>query len=125
MRIDPEEQAEAITELGYLPPAEQVRLWQQACINKGMEPWRMLTIPASLDGHDCSLCSHLLTRQYEGDGGRRQYHWACGNGYLILETGRGTERIWIAPPDCQSFERWRPGTGSPAVATYRSDLLAR
>ena len=108
IKIKPEEQAESIVELGYLPPAEQVRLWQQACIDKGMEPWRLLTVPAPMNGHDCSLCTHLRTRQYEGEGGRRQYHWACGLGYLILETGRGTERIWIAPPECTSFERWYP-----------------
>lgn len=106
--IDPEEQADLIIELGRLAPVEQVRLWQKACINKGMEPWRLLTIPASLEGHDCSLCTHLLTRQYAREGGRRQYHWACGEGYLILETGRGTERIWIAPPECTSWERWYP-----------------
>lgn len=119
------EQAESIIELGKLSPGEQVRMWQQACINKGMEPWRLLTIPASLEGHDCSLCAHLLTRQYVGNSGRRQFHWACGKGYLILETGRGTERIWIAAPECQSFERWRPGSESTAMVTYKSDLLTR
>jgi len=110
MDIDSKEQAYQLVELGQLPPDEQVRLWQTACIDIGLEPWQLLTIPASLEGRDCSLCSHLLTRQYDEDGKRRQYHWACGKGYLILETGRGTERIWIAPPECQSFERWYPSS---------------
>ena len=106
--IHPAEQAELILELGKLSPGEQVKHWQAACIAKGIQPWQVLTIQAPMHGHDCSLCSHLITRQFAGDGGRRQFHWACGKGYLILETGRGTERIWIAPPECQSWERWYP-----------------
>lgn len=102
------EQAESIIELGKLPPNEQIRHWQMACMQKGIQPWQVLTIAASMDGKDCSLCTHLLTRQFAEGNGRRQFHWACGKGYLILETGRGTERIWIAPPECQSFERWYP-----------------
>lgn len=108
LEISPQEQAEALIELGQLPPGEQVRRWQMACIQQGIEPWSVLSIQAPPKGADCSLCVHLLTRQYSGDNGRRQFHWACGQGYLILETGRGTERIWIAPPECQSFERWYP-----------------
>lgn len=102
------EQAAALVDLGQLPPGEQVRHWQEACIQQRIEPWTVLSIGAPMEGQDCSLCAHLLTRQFPGDSGRRQFHWACGKGYLILETGRGTERIWIAPPECQSFERWYP-----------------
>jgi hypothetical protein len=54
------------------------------------------------------MCAHLVTRHEAIGNGRQQYHNACGLGYLILETGRGTERIWIAPPECKSHERWYP-----------------
>ncbi len=108
LKINPVEQAEAIISLGSLPTGEQVRIWHQACIQKGIEPWRVLTIEAPKEGIDCTFCAHLLTRQFKGDSGRREYQWGCDLGYLILETGRGSERIWIAPPECQSFDRWYP-----------------
>lgn len=104
------EQAELILGLGEMHPNEQVRVWQLACIQKGIQPWKILSIAAPMDGHDCSMCAHLSTRQFEGESGRREYHWACTKGYLILETGRATERIWIAPPECSSWERWYPGS---------------
>jgi len=105
-----DERVSTMLHLGTMPPNEQIRCWHTACIEVEIKPWEVLTLPAPSSGLDCTLCKHLLTRQLSpAGGGRRQFHWACGLGYLILETGRATERIWIAPPECKSFERWQPG----------------
>ncbi len=99
----------ALFDLDTMPPAEQFRTYHQACLAAGLKPWLLLTLPAPTSGHDCTRCSHLTTRQYPGGAdGRRLFNWACDLGYLILETGRGSERIWIAPPECESWEWWRP-----------------
>ncbi len=110
--------------LETMPPGEQVKRWHTACIDVGVKPWEVLMIPAPASGLDCTMCKHLTTRQMANDGDRRQFHWACGLGYLILETGRGTERIWIAPPECQSYERWIPSSGEAGHVTYKADSLA-
>jgi hypothetical protein len=111
VKADNDETASVLLHLETMPPVEQVRQWHGSCLDVGVKPWEVLTIQAPLSGSDCTMCKHLTTRQMASDGGRRQFHWACGLGYLILETGRGTERIWIAPPECSSWERWQPGRG--------------
>jgi hypothetical protein len=103
-----DERASTIIHLESMSPGDQVRYWHAACIEAGIKPWEVLLIPAPATGLDCTRCKHLTTRQMASDGERRQFHWACALGYLILETGRATERIWIAPPECQSYERWVP-----------------
>jgi hypothetical protein len=111
------ESASTIIHLESMSPGEQVRYWHAACIEAGIKPWEVLLIPAPASGLDCTICKHLTTRQMACEGGRRQFHWACGLGYLILETGRATERIWIAPPECQSYERWVPSQQGERVVT--------
>ena len=119
-----DERISTMLHLESMPPAEQVRRWHSSCIDVGIKPWEVLMLPAPSSGLDCTMCSHLTTRQMASDHGRRLFHWACGLGYLILETGRGTERIWIAPPECQSYVRWQPSREPLAPVSYRSDWLA-
>ncbi|PKO89472.1 MAG: hypothetical protein CVU18_03985 [Betaproteobacteria bacterium HGW-Betaproteobacteria-12] len=119
-----DERVAALLHLQTMPPGQQIQHWHSVCIDVGLKPWEELLIPAPASGLDCTMCKHLTTRQMAGDSGRREFHTACGQGFLILETGRGTERIWLAPPDCKSFERWRPGIQTSAPITYRADLLA-
>ena len=108
VKADNDETVSILLHLETMVPGEQVRRWHGSCLEVGVKPWEVLTLPAPLSGGDCTRCKHLITRQMASDGGRRQFHWACGLGFLILETGRGTERIWIAPPECQSWGRWYP-----------------
>lgn len=108
VKADNDETVSVLQHLESMQPGEQVRRWHGLCLEVGVKPWEALTIPAPLSGGDCTKCKHLTTRQMASDGERRQFHWACGLGYLVLETGRGAERIWIAPPECSSWERWRP-----------------
>ncbi|MBS1185280.1 MAG: hypothetical protein H6R09_881 [Proteobacteria bacterium] len=103
-----EERAAMLLDLEILPPADQVRHWHGVCLDAGLKPWHVLCLPAPRSGDDCTLCKHLTTRHEAIGEDRRRYHWACDLGYLILEHGRGTERVYVAPPECQSFERWYP-----------------
>jgi hypothetical protein len=109
--------------LETLPPGEQVRRCHSVCVEAGLKPWEVLTLPAPASGQDCTMCKHLTTRQMAGDGGRRQFHWACSLGFLIMETGRATERIWIAPPECSSWERWIPGKQTHGPIVYKSESM--
>ncbi|MEO8410974.1 MAG: hypothetical protein ABI478_10420, partial [Propionivibrio sp.] len=103
-----EERVGMLMQLETLAPGEQVRQWHGACMQEGIKPWQVLCIPAPLSGDDCTRCRYLMTR-YEAIGeGRPRYHWACQHGYLILEHGKGTERLLVAPPECASFDRWYP-----------------
>ena len=107
-RIPRDYRASLLLDLEALPPAEQIRHWHGICLKEGLKPWHAICLPASLSAADCTRCRHLHTKHEAIGNHRIQYHWACGLGYLILETGRGTERIWIAPPECRSFDRWYP-----------------
>lgn len=107
-QIPGDERAGLLLNLEAMPPADQVRYWHKVCMQDGLKPWQVLCLPATLSGADCTLCRRLVTRHEAIGKGRAQYHWACELGYLILEHGRGTERIWISPPECKSFERWYP-----------------
>ncbi len=106
----PEEMGRHILSLHRLPPAEQVRHWHGVCRKQGLLPWRVLSFESPGEGEDCGMCVHLdsILDYVEGDD-RRRWHWACKLGYLILEYGRATERIMLAPPECQSWERFYPG----------------
>lgn len=104
----PEERAALLLDLENLPPADQVRQWHGACIQDGLKPWQVLCLPAPLSGDDCTMCKHLGSREEAIGEDRRRFHWACNQGYLILEHGRGTERLYVAPPECDIWERWRP-----------------
>ena len=107
--IPSDERAALLLDLETLPPAEQVRRWPAACLQEGIQPWRVLCRPAALSGEDCTLCAHLCTRHEAIGNERRQFHSACDLGYLILEHGRGTGRLWLSPPECRGYERWVPG----------------
>jgi hypothetical protein len=107
-QIPHEERAGLLLDLEIMEPSEQVRYWHKVCMQDGLKPWHVLCLPAPLSGSDCTRCRRLVTRHEAIGKDRAQFHWACELGYLILEHGRGTERIWIAPPECKSFERWYP-----------------
>ena len=100
--------ASLLLNLEGMQPAVQVRHWHGVCLLDGLNPWRVLYLPAPQWGDDCTRCTHLTTREDVIDSDRRRYHWACRHGYLILEHGRGTERVYVAPPECHSFDRWYP-----------------
>ena len=106
----PEDMSKHILSLHRLPPAEQVRHWHGVCLKQGLLPWRVLSFESPGEGKDCGMCVHLdsILDYVEGDD-RRRWHWACKLGYLILEYGRATERIMLAPPECHSYERFYPG----------------
>lgn len=108
-----EQRAGELLDLCNHAPGEQVSRWHLACVEQGMEPWRVLSTVATMEGKDCTLCRHLTHRTYPEANGRRWFHWTCGRGYLLLECSNGSERIWLAPPECQSWEQWRPA-GAPA-----------
>jgi hypothetical protein len=106
----PEQMGQHILSLHRLPPAEQVRHWHGVCRQQGLLPWRVLSFESPGEGKDCGMCAHLdsILDYVEGDE-RRHYRWACKRGYLILEYGRATERVMLAPPECGSWERFYPG----------------
>jgi len=103
-----EKRVALLLSLETMQPQDQVRHWHRLCLDVAVKPWQVLCLPAPKSGADCTRCKHLHTRHEAIGTDRVRYHWACNLGYLILETGRGTERIWIAPPECSSFERWYP-----------------
>ncbi len=106
----PEEIGRNVLSLHRLAPAEQVRHWHKNCLAVGLAPWRVLTMDSPGEGKDCGMCVHLhsVHDYIEGDQ-RRNFRWACKLGYLILEYGRATERIMLAPPECDRWEKFYPG----------------
>lgn len=104
----PDEIGAALAALRTMPPGEQVRQWWQACLGEKLKPWRLIHLPTPGEGMECTGCRNIALINDRVPGSRGQFHWSCKLGYLIHETGRYTERILIAPPECQSFERWRP-----------------
>lgn len=107
-QASPDERAQLLLDLEGMAPADQVRHWHGVCLEAGLKPWLVLCLPAPQSGDDCTRCKHLTTQEAAIGEERRRFHWACQLGYLILEHGRGTERIFVAPPECRSFERWYP-----------------
>jgi hypothetical protein len=67
----------------------------------------VLVYPARQEGEDCNGCHLTMTIEHQ-QGSRRKFFRHCDLGYRQLETGRAGEGITIAPPECQSWERWRP-----------------
>ncbi|WP_374510555.1 hypothetical protein [Niveibacterium sp.] len=103
------EVVEALRTLHDFPPAEQQRMWSDACEARGLVPWRLLTFPAVEQEHDCMGCAHLASASgplIEGD--RRRFRWRCGLGYPVREVARASERIITAPPECASWDRYAP-----------------
>lgn len=105
---DADERAAALEAMTTTPPAEQVRRWHGACVAKGLKPWQLIYTKAPAEGAECGKCKHLTSREYRHPDERRRFHWACALGYLLHEYGSGTERVWISPPECGSWERWYP-----------------
>lgn len=108
-KMDRADRIDLLEALRDMPPGEQVAVWHRACEGVGLQPWKLLNLPAPDTGEDCCSCAHLVSRTFQLDGSRRRFHWGCALGYLLHEYGRGSERIWIAPPECDRFERWYPG----------------
>lgn len=105
---DAGERAAALEVMTTTPPAEQVKRWHGACVAKGLKPWELICTKAPAEGTECGQCKHLTSREFRRADERRCFHWACALGYLLHEYGSGSERIWIAPPECESWERWYP-----------------
>lgn len=103
-----DERSAALTAMTTVPPAEQVKRWHGACIEQGLKPWELIYMKAPAEGTECGKCKHLTSREYRHPDERRHFHWACALGYLLHEYGCGCERVWIAPPECSSWERWQP-----------------
>ena len=111
-RKTPEEIGRHILALHAMAPGEQVRQWSKHCQAIGLFPWRILAMDSPGEGKDCGMCGnlHSVFDHVEGDSQpRRRFRWACKLGYLILEYGRATERIMLAPPECTRWERFYPG----------------
>ncbi len=98
----------AIESLRTMPPGEQARMWWNACLGQGLKPWRLICLPTPGEGMECMGCSHIDLISDRVPGSRGRFHWGCKLGYMIHEVGRYTERILIAPEECQSWERWQP-----------------
>lgn len=98
----------ALDELGQNPPGEQLRQWATRYQGQHLNPWPLLHPEASPEGQDCDTCAHLVCQTYFIENSRRRFHWHCKLGYCLHEFGRESERIWISPPECKSYERWYP-----------------
>jgi hypothetical protein len=105
---DADERAAALEAMTTTPPAEQVKQWHGVCVAQGLKPWELIYTKAPAEGTECGNCKHLTSREYRHLDERRRFHWACALGYLLHEYGSGSERVWIAPPECESWERWYP-----------------
>lgn len=77
---------------------------------------RRLTIASSAgqyQGAECGNCLHLtMTQDLPTPARRRQFQWACKAGFKPLAAGYGSERVLIAPDDCdQAKEAAQSGQG--------------
>jgi hypothetical protein len=60
----------------------------------------------------CATCRYLdMPRQRMPDG-RLQFAWRCMLGFRPLQLGHGPAYM-LAPGECDRFERWEPGGGTP------------
>ena len=103
-----QEALELLIELGTMQQVDQVRHWHNECLAEGIKPWHVLYQESGYKGEDCGMCKHLESLNDTVQGTRRRYFWKCSLGYPILEYGRYTERILLAPPECSSWDRWYP-----------------
>jgi hypothetical protein len=102
--------ATALEGLRTMSPDEQVRRWHSTCVDLNIKPWRLLHPKAPEGGLDCMGCSHISsTLEFIPDMGRRCFTWLCGLGYSMHVHDHAGERVLIAPPECQSWERWYMG----------------
>lgn len=97
-----------LLDLGNMQQADQVRHWHNECLAAGIKPWHVLYQESGYKGEDCGMCKHLESLNDTIQGTRRRYFWKCSLGHPILEYGRYTERILLAPPECSSWDRWYP-----------------
>ena len=97
-----------LLDLGNMQQADQVRHWHNECLAAGIKPWHVLYQESGYKGEDCGMCKHLESLNDTVQGTRRRYFWKCSLGHPILEYGRYTERILLAPPECSSWDRWYP-----------------
>jgi hypothetical protein len=67
------------------------------------------TTPSRGTGTECMGCRHLLMRYERHSGTRRTFWWRCAKGHELLESRCYGERVMLAPPGCNSFERWEAG----------------
>ena len=69
---------------------------------------RRLTIASSAGqyrGAECGNCLHLtMTQGQPTPAHRRLFQWACMAGFKPLAAGYGSERVLIAPDDCDQAE---------------------
>jgi hypothetical protein len=106
----PDEMGRHVLALHRRPWADQFRHWHGICVSLGLVPWRMLAWESPGEARDCGFCLHLHTVEgYFPGEKRRRVRWACKLGHLVMEYGRATERIMLAPPECSQFERHYPG----------------
>jgi len=60
-------------------------------------------------GHECGSCHNLsMVNHAPAEAHRRLFHWVCQAAHKPLAVGYGSERVLIAPPECQDWERWQP-----------------
>lgn len=90
------------------PMPDQLRVVGDLCRERGLVPWKLLTYPSPGEGAECMGCKHMTSANGYLDGSRRYFRWACGKGYQIMEYARESERVAIAPPECESWDRWYP-----------------
>lgn len=64
---------------------------------------------SSGDGWDCQFCKHLVSRWEYAENSRRRFRWRCDVGHAVMEYGRDSERILLAPESCHEWERFVPG----------------
>lgn len=105
---EPCDLAKLYARLRTLPTTEQRDRLRKRLTEAGLNPWRQLALPLPPDGKDCQLCRHNGSHVGRlDDGDRRRFWWACAKGYQMLVYYRASERIPLAPPECDSWEHWR------------------
>lgn len=106
---DTHELAVALESLRTMSPGEQVRRWNSTCLAQGIKPWLLIYPKAPDAGMDCMGCRHIdSVHEFIRDLGRRRFTWSCELGYPLHTHAHGGERVLVAPPECQGWERWRP-----------------
>lgn len=59
------------------------------------------TMASQYQGAECGTCLHLtMTQGQPTPAHRRLFQWACNAGFKPLAAGYGSERVLIAPDDC-------------------------
>ncbi len=101
---DDNDVAIALAGLRTTPPAEQIKQWHTACLEKGISPQHVIYQPSPGKGAECTGCRHLQMVKNQVTSSPRVFHWSCKHGYLILEGGQHFERVLIAPEECKDRE---------------------